>query len=765
MNVTCVGGGPGGLLLAILLRASDPAGPVRVFERNGPDDTFGFGVVFSDETLANLREADPVTFDRIEAALRSWDEIEIRYRGDTFLSRGHGFAAIERRRLLQILHHRAREVGVDVTHHAEVTDPEALRTECDLLVGADGANSAVRRRYADALQPDVNLGTSRYVWLGTDWPIDRFVFVVAGLGAGVVQAHAYPYSKTMSTLIVEASAATWGRLGLEGPADRAPTPGESDPLALAFAEVTFGAELAGHRLYGNSSRWLTFPTVTNAVWHHGNVVLLGDSAHTAHFSIGSGTKLAMEDAIALARHLTGGGPLEERLAAYEAERRPVVESTQRAADTSRQWFEGIGRYVGLPTERFAFQLLTRSQRITYDNLRRRDPEGTRYILNSWWKATPPDCRPGDPDTPPMFYPFELRGLRLPNRIAVSPMAQYSAESGLPGDWHLVHLGSRAVGGAGLIMTEMTCVAPDARITTGCTGLWNAAQQEAWRSIVDFVHRHTDARIGLQLGHAGRKGACTIPWEGADDEPLPDGWDLLAPSSIPYRPGGPVPRAMRRADMDAVRDQFVAAARRGAAAGFDLVELHFAHGYLLSSFISPLTNRRRDRYGGGLPGRLRFPLEVLQAVRDALPVDVPLAVRISATDWVPGGVDGDEAVEIARRLVAAGCDIVDVSTGQVHPDARPRYGRLYQTPFSDRIRHEVGCPTMTVGAVSSVDDVNTVLLAGRADLCLLARPHLVDPYWTLNAALDQGWSDHPWPAPYLAGRNARRRQQEAVPVGR
>jgi anthraniloyl-CoA monooxygenase len=759
MDVVCVGGGPGGLLLGILLRLHDRANRVTVLERNRSDDAFGFGVVFSDETLANIRSADPVSLGRIESEFRSWPDIDIVYGGRVVRSGGHGFAAIARRRLLGILTERATELGVEVRHGCEVRELEALRATHDLVVGADGANSLVRRLHAAAFRPSTETGLSRYIWLGTTLPLERFTFVVEQTPWGMVQAHAYPYADGKSSFIVETDRGTWERAGLGPEGGCALLPGESDPMALRFAESVFAAHLDGHPVLGNNSRWLEFITVSNERWHDGNAVLLGDAAHTAHFSIGSGTKMAMEDAIALAGALAGHPDLDAALTAYEAERRPVVASTQRAAHTSREWFEGIARYAGLDPEPFAFQMMTRSQRVTHDNLRLRDSGFVRGTTDWMWRTTPEHLRPADPATPPLFYPFALRGMRLENRVVVSPMAQYCAVDGLPSDWHLVHLGSRAVGGAGLVMTEMTCVSPEGRITPGCTGMWNRAQETAWARIVDFVHANTGARIGLQLGHSGRKGSTRVAWEG-QDEPLDEGgWEPVGPSRIPYLPHSPVPRAMTRADMTEVREQFVAAARRGEAAGFDLLELHCAHGYLLSSFLSPITNRREDEYGGSPTGRRRFPLEVIAAVRDAWPDGRPLSVRISATDWCEGGFDGDDAVELAALLRDLGVDLVDVSTGQVDPAERPRHGRLWQTPFSDRIRHEVGMPTMAVGGIASVDDANTILLAGRADLVALARPHLVDPYWTLNAAIDLGHVAHRWPLQYLSGRTARRRDQD------
>ncbi|MEO8897288.1 MAG: bifunctional salicylyl-CoA 5-hydroxylase/oxidoreductase [Candidatus Dormibacter sp.] len=761
MNIVCAGGGPGGLLFAILARLADDDHTVTVLEHNRADDPFGFGVVFSDETLANLRTAEPITFTRIEAEMRYWTDIDIHVGDRRLRSGGHGFAALARRRLLTILAERALEVGVDIRYSTPAPPFEVLSAEHDMVVAADGVNSPLRTAAAVAFAPTLEQGSARYVWLATTTPLQRFTFIFRDTEAGVVQAHAYPYSDGMVSFIVEMEESTWRRTGLDDDVGTTLAPGDSDPAALAFAERVFADDLAGHPVIGNNSRWLRFTTVTNRTWSSGNVVLLGDAAHTAHFSVGSGTKLAMEDAIALASALREARSLTAALAAYEAERRPAVASTQRAARTSQEWFEGVRRYVPLDPERFAFQLMTRSQRITYDNLRLRDAAFVGRSLNSFWLSTPPAVRPEDPGTPPLFYPFALRGVRLRNRVVVSAMAQYSAVNGVPDDWHLVHLGSRAVGGAGLVMTEMTCVSAPGRITPGCTGLWNDEQQRAWQRIVAFVHANTEASIGLQLGHSGRKGSTKPLWDG-DDIPLDSGnWELEAPSPIPYRPGLQVPREMTPSDMTRVCEQFVASAQRGAAAGFDLLELHWGHGYLLSSFLSPITNRRTDEYGGSPAARMRFPLQVFAAVRAVWPDDRPISVRISATDWIAGGFSADDACRLAQALRSCGCDIVDVSSGQVDPAEEPRHGRLWQTPFSDRIRQEVGIPTIAVGGIASVDDVNTILLAGRADLVALARPHLVDPYWTLNAAIDLAYGAHTWPVQYLQGQTARRREQSAV----
>lgn len=754
-KVACIGGGPAGLYTAIMLRRRLPDCQVTVYERNPRDATFGFGVVFSDDTLESISSTDPETFRRIEREFRYWSDLEIRKPSGTTRSTGHGFAAFARLRLLQILGERAVELGAEVHFDTPVDDAEEL--DADLVVCADGINSALRRRWQDELHAEVVPGSARFAWFGTDHDFERFTFLFEETEHGVVQAHCYPYDGPRSTFIVEVAEATWQALGLEP--EREFEPGETDLRAQEFAEKVFGDHLGGHGLIGNNSRWIRFPEVTAERWHTGRYVFLGDAVHTAHFSVGSGTKLALEDAIALVDALGEHDELALGLAAYERVRKPQVASTQRAARTSQEWFENVDRYWNLPGPQFDFQLLTRSQRIDLDNLRVRDPELSESIVE-WWRGSQPLGRSGE-GTPPMFVPFQLREVVFPNRVGVSPMAQYCAIDGVPTNWHLVHLGSRAVGGAGLVMVEMTCVSPEGRITPGCTGLWTDEQAEAFRPIVEFVHDNSDAVFGMQIGHSGRKGGMRVPWEVAGDDvvPLDDPWERLAPSPLPYLPDGPVPTEMTRAHMDEVRDQHVAAAERARDVGFDLLEVHMAHGYLLSTFLSPLTNRRRDEHGGDLQARLRYPSEVLEAVRSVWPEHLPLSVRISATDWAEGGTSGDDAVAIVRRFQELGVDIMDVSSGQVVPDQRPRYGRLYQTPYADRIRLETGMPTMTVGSVSSVEDVNTVLVAGRADLCLMARPHLVDPYWTLNGAMDQGWPGHPWPPQYLSGANVRRRRQD------
>ncbi|MEU2271150.1 bifunctional salicylyl-CoA 5-hydroxylase/oxidoreductase [Streptomyces olindensis] len=748
LRVAVIGGGPGGLYAAALLKHLDPRRDITVWERNAPDDTFGFGVVLSDETLGGIEHADPTVYQALQRDFVRWDDIDIVHRGVRHTSGGHGFAALGRHRLLEILHDRCRELGVDLRFHTEA--PKDLPRTHDLVIAADGVHSTTRETYADVFRPRVTAHRCRYIWLAADFPFDSFRFEIAETEHGVMQLHGYPYAPDASTVIIEMREEVWRAAGF----DELDEAESIERCAKIFTEA-----LQGRPLTSNNSTWTTFRTVVNERWSHGNVVLLGDAAHTAHFSIGSGTKLAVEDALALAACLEEQDSLPDALAAYEAERRPVVASTQRAARASLEWFENLALYLDQPPRQFAFNLLTRSRRVTHDNLRLRDARFTEEVEREF------GCPPG---TPPMFTPFRLRGLTLRNRVVVSPMDMYSAVDGVPGDFHLVHLGARALGGAGLVMTEMVCVSEEGRITPGCAGLWSGRQAEAWKRITNFVRAQAPGTaIGVQLGHSGRKGSTKLMWEGMD-EPLPEGnWPLVAASPLPYKPSGQTPRELSRAQLTDLREQFAAAACRAARAGFDLLELHCAHGYLLSGFLSPLTNRRTDAYGGTLEKRLRFPLEVFDAVRNVWPGERPMTVRISATDWAEGGTTAEDAVEIARAFAAHGADAIDVSTGQVVADERPEYGRSYQTPFADRIRHSTGVPVIAVGAISSWDDVNSLILAGRTDLCALARPHLYDPHWTLHAAAEQGYTGPgaTWPAPYRAGSRRPRTGRTDAPKPR
>jgi anthraniloyl-CoA monooxygenase len=759
-RIVCVGGGPAGLYSAILLKKALPSAKIEVYERNRPDDTFGWGVVFSDKTMSGFEAADPQTHSAIIASFHHWDDIDVHFRGETIRSGGHGFCGVGRRRLLNIFQDRARSLGVEQHFQQEIDEPEAFG-DADLIIASDGANSKVRRRYAQVFQPNIDVRKCRFIWLGTHQKFSAFTFAFEKTEHGWFQIHAYQFSEEVSTVIVETREETWAAHGL----DRCNT-----EQSIAFCADLFGKYLGGHALMSNAnhlrgSAWLNFNRVLCSQWHHRNLVLIGDAAHTAHFGIGSGTKLAMEDAISLVSRVVHAADVPAGLTAYQAERSLEALKLQSAARNRMEWFENVARYTNLEPRQFAYTLLTGSQRIGHANLKLRDAAFVEGYES--WLAERSGV--GKIARPPMFLPFNLAGMRLANRVVVSPMAQYKALDGVPDDWHLMHYGSRAIGGAGLLFTEMTCVSSHGRITPGCTGLWNTAQRDAWRRIVDFVHAEAAAKFCLQLGHSGRKGSTQLGWERMDYPLAADNWPLLAPSPLPYFPGvSQTPRAMNRADMDEVRDDFVRSARRGLEAGFDMLELHMAHGYLLASFLSPLTNRRDDEYGGDIAGRLRFPLEVFAAVRAVWPAERPLSARISATDWAHGGLSEDDLLITARALKLAGADVLDVSSGQTVPDQRPVYGRMWQTPFSDRIRNEVGIPTIAVGNIFDADHVNTIIAAGRADLCALARPHLSNAAWTLSAAAEQRYRDQWWPDPYLSGKtqlehNFERAAQIAGPV--
>jgi anthraniloyl-CoA monooxygenase len=759
MKILCLGGGPAGLYFAISMKLRDPSHQVTVLERNKANDTFGWGVVLSDDALGRMQKNDPVSTEAIRSHFAYWDDIAVVHDGVRTVSGGHGFAGIGRKQMLILLQARARELGVDMQFETVFRSAEDYRRDYDLVVAADGINSLVRKEYEEVFRPDIDTRLCKFVWLGTHQKFDdAFTFIFEKTAHGWVWAHVYQFDDNTATFIVETLPETWEKLGF---ADM------TKEETVETCRKIFAAHLDGHDLMSNAAHlrgsavWIQFPRVICERWYHENVVLMGDAAATGHFSIGSGSRLAFDSAIALAEYLHSETDMAEAFRRYQEERRVEVLRLQSAARNSLEWFEQVERYLDMPAPQFAYSLLTRSQRISHENLRLRDPA---------WLASAEDWfqeqAGGEKGRKPMFAPFSLRGMTLQNRIVVSPMAQYKAVDGCPTDWHFVHYAERAKGGAGLIYTEMTCVSPEGRITPGCPGLYDPAHEAAWKRLVDFTHAETQAKICMQIGHAGRKGSTQVGWEDADAPLRAGNWPVMSASAIPWQDGNAMPRAMDRADMDRVRDQFVAATQMAARAGFDMVECHAAHGYLISSFISPVSNRRTDDYGGSLENRMRWPLEVFRAMRAVWPEDKPMSVRISANDWVGAdGVTPGEAVEIAKMFSAAGADIIDVSAGQTSVEARPIYGRMFQTPFSDRIRNEAGLATMAVGNITEADQVNGILLAGRADLVCLARPHLADPYWTLHAAVEAGDGATAWPLPYLAGRDQavrlRQRAQEVL----
>lgn len=745
MKIACIGGGPASLYFAILLKKRMPSAEIDIYEQNKADDTFGWGVVFSDETLGNFEAADAQSFHRIRENFAYWTDIDTFYGGAKVTSTGHGFCGLARKQLLLLLQERCRELGVHMHFEHTVEDVDAMARDHDLVVAADGVNSRVRSHFEQSFRPELDWRKCKFAWFGTTKEMAAFTFVFQQTEWGLFQVHAYPFEEGRGTWIVECREETWKNAGL----DRV-----SEEESAAFCHKLFAEHLEGEELLTNRSIWRTFPTVRCGAWSHENVVLMGDAAHTAHFSIGSGTKLAMEDSIALADAVCANlDSVPKALAAYEDSRRIDVLKVQRAAQTSLEWFENSERYVGQSPERFVFNLMTRSKRITHDNLEARDPELVACvdkIVASELGQT------GGVEVPPAFLPFSVRGLTLPNRVVVSPMCQYSAKHGVPDEWHLVHLGSRAVGGAGLVFTEMTNVSEDGRITAGCAGMWSDEQEVAWRRVTDFVHAHSAAKIGMQLAHAGRKASCSLPWDG--DKPLKDGaWQTIGPSANPFGEHWPTPSAMDEAELSRIREAFVASAQRCERAGFDVVELHMAHGYLLSSFLSPLSNLRTDDYGGSLENRARYPLEVARAVRAVWPDDKPLFARISATDWFDDedrGFTVREAVQVSKWLHEVGVDVIDVSTAGNVPESKPQYGRMYQLPFAERIRYEAGVPVMAVGAIQGLDHAHTIVAAGRADLCAIARGFLADPYMVQREAVKRDVAGYDWPPQYLAAKSVR-----------
>ncbi len=763
MKIACIGGGPAGLYFAISMKLQNPEHDIDIFERNPPGVTWGWGVVFSDQTVENLTANDPKTAEIIASEFAHWDDIDVHIKGEVITSSGHGFIGIGRKRLLEILQDRARELGAILHFEAECDPADPKWDDYDLVIAADGANSRFRDAHAQAFEVDIDVRANKFVWLGTSKVFDAFTFAFEETEHGWIWAHAYRFAPDCSTFIVECSETTWRSFGFDG---------MSQDESIATCERIFGKYLDGHSLQSNATHltgpaaWLNFRRIKCDNWAYRNIILLGDAAHTAHFSIGSGTKLALEDAIKLAEVLNRPGLTRDAaLFEYQAERNLEVLKLQNSARNSTEWFETLERYLHFEPLQFAYSLLTRSQRISHENLRLRDREWLEGVERWFWKRAT-DGR-SNKTAPPMFAPFRLRGMQVENRITVSPMDMYSAVEGVPNDFHFVHYGERALGGAGLVFTEMTCVSPEGRISPGCTGMWNAGHVTAWKRIVDFVHANSKAKICLQLGHSGGKGSTKLGWEG-NDVPLDKGnWPVMAASDVPWSPVSQVPRPMTRADMDRVRDEFVRSVEMGIEAGFDMVELHAAHGYLLSGFLTPLQNNRTDDYGGSLENRLRYPLEVFRAMREAWPKDRPMSVRISATDWVgEDGITPEDAVEIAEAFWREGADLIDVSAGQTSTAAKPVFGRMFQTPFSDKLRNEGRLATMAVGNIYEPDHANSILAAGRADLVALARPHLIDPFWTLRAAAALDYRDIHVPPQYLNGqaqlaRNLKREAEAAA----
>ena len=777
MKILSIGGGAAGLYFGILMKKLDPSNEITILERNRPYDTFGWGVVFSDQTLSNFVRADEPTARTILQSFNHWDDIDVRINSTSIISGGHGFCGIGRKRLLNILQERAEGLGVKLVFEADIKDDQEAAREygADLVIAADGLNSAIRTRYASTFKPDIDTRKCRFVWLGTKKLFKDFTFIFENTEFGWFQAHIYQFDGDTSTFIVETPEDVWQRAGIDE---------MSQEESIAFCEKLFAKHLDGAELMSNaahlrgSANWIKFPRVICENWVQWNsidgkevpVVLMGDAAHTAHFSIGSGTKLAMEDAIELANSIAASttGDMHEILASYQETRAIEVLKIQNAARNAMEWFEETGRYTNMPPEQFNFSLLTRSQRISHDNLRVRDAD---YIATyDKWFATKAFADAGlelptnVENIPPMFTPFKVRDVVLKNRVVVSPMAQYSSEDGLADDYHLVHLGARAMGGAGMVFTEMTCVSADARITPGCPGLYKPEHTIGWKRIVDFVHSNSDAKIAVQIGHAGAKGATKLAWDGIDKPVETDSWPLISASPEQYLAGvSQTSREMTRDDMDRVKQDFIDSTKAAEVAGFDWLELHAAHGYLLSSFISPITNRRSDEYGGSLENRMKYPLEIFTAVREVWPVGKPISVRISAHDWTEGGITPQDAVEIAKAFKAAGADLIDCSSGQVTKKEKPVFGRMFQTPFADQIRNEAGIATIAVGAIFEADNVNTIIAAGRADLCAVARMHLVNPAWTLLEAAKIGYKNVTWPKQYISAkvqieRNIEREKQ-------
>src|SRR5690554_6411416 len=725
MKITVIGGGPGGLYFSILTKKAMPEWEIDVYERNKPDDSFGFGVVFSDETLGEFLKRDMQSYELIRSKFAYWDDIIVARDGEQVSIAGNGFCGCSRKTLLQLLHQRCREEGVNLHFEQNIEDLSSFK-DSDMIVASDGIASTIRTKFQSEFGTNIELKSNRFVWLGSTKPLDAFTYFFRTTPYGSIVAHTYQYEEGMSTWIFECSNETWGKLGFE-------IANEEDTVAK-LAEI-FKEELDGHPLITNKSHWRQFPHVTNKNWYHNNIVLLGDAKATAHFSIGSGTKLAMDCAIGLFDALMANPDnVQQAFRQYENTRRNPVEMIQYAASVSLDWFENMNRNNQHPLYQFAFGCMTRSKKVTYENLRLRDKSFTDIVLNEFINNLLTSNTEHPASNIPAFSSFKLRELQLSNRIMMSSMGQYSAENGLVNDWHFQHYTSRAIGGIGLIMTEMTAVSETGRITLGCTGIYTENQVNEWKKITDFIHKNTSSKIGIQLGHSGRK--CLI-----------ENYELLSASAIPFNEKAKVPREMTLEDMDEIVNQFVSATQNAEKADFDMVELQAHHGFLLASFLSPLTNTRTDEFGGNIENRLRFPLRVFTEIRKVFPKHKPISVRISASDWAENGISEEDVIDIASAFKSAGADIIDVSTGNTVEHQKPQMGRMWQTPFSDLVRNTVHIPTITAGNITDIDQINTIILSGKADLVALGKPLLLDPYFVRKAQAYEEYEAHDIPNQY------------------
>ena len=741
MKITVIGGGPGGLYFSILTKKAMPDCQIDIYERNKPDDSFGFGVVFSDETLGEFLKRDMQSYELIRSKFAYWDDIIIARDGDEVSIAGNGFCGCSRKTLLQLLQQRCLEEGVNL-HYEQNVDDLSQFDDADVIVACDGIGSQIRTQFQSEFGTKIELKKNRFVWLGSTKPLDAFTYFFRTTPHGTIVAHSYQYEEGMSTWIFECSDETWQKFNFE-------VTNEEDTIAK-IAEI-FKEELDGHSLISNKSHWRQFPHVTNEKWFHKNIVLLGDAKATAHYSIGSGTKLAMDSAIGLFDAIYANqNNIQAAFQQYEKTRRNTVEMIQYAALVSLDWFENMDRNNQHPFYQFAFGCMTRSKKVTFENLRLRDKSFTDKVLKEFLASSASSnitLHEALEGKSAAFTPFKLRDLELQNRIVMSSMGQYSADNGLANDWHFQHYTSRAIGGLGLILTEMTAISETGRITLGCVGIYNENQTVAWKRIIDFIHKNTNTKIGIQLGHSGRKGATKIPWEDSFNGKY---WELLSASAIPFNENSQMPKEMTSDDMDLVCSQFVQATKNANEAGFDMIELQAHHGFLLASFLSPLTNIRKDEFGGSIENRLKFPLRVFKEMRTVFPKEKPMSVRISATDWAENGISEEDVITIASAFKSAGADIINVSTGNTVSHQQPQTGRMWQVPYSDLVRNTVHVPTITTGNITDIDQINTIILNGKADLVALGKPLLLDANFVRNAQAYEQFQPNDIPNQYKMG---------------